>query len=174
MPRISLEPPRTLLNRLAAWYFRRTYGALLAPGQAIAHNRKVFLSWARLEKSVAGWNVLDRTLKDLAVMAAAHRIGCSWCVDFGYWISHSGGTDPEKLRAVPRWRDSDIFSGTERRVLAYAEAMSGEAEDVVQETWIAWQSIDRDRVAQPAAYLTRAVANRSLNRLRDRARRREE
>ena len=51
-------------------------------------------------------------------------VGCSWCVDFGYWISTSKGVDPEQLRAVPRWRDSDLFSGTERAVLAYAEAVS--------------------------------------------------
>jgi alkylhydroperoxidase family enzyme len=57
-------------------------------------------------------------------MASAVTIGCSWCVDFGYWISTQEGVDPAKLRAVPRWRDSDVFTDLERRVMAYAEAMS--------------------------------------------------
>lgn len=49
-----------------------------------------------------------------------------------------------------------------------------DAEDVVQETWIAWDSADRVAVQSPAAYLTRAVTNRALNRLRELARRKEE
>lgn len=48
-----------------------------------------------------------------------------------------------------------------------------DAEDVVQETWLAWQAADRSRVANPAAYLTRAVTNRALNQLRTIQRRRE-
>jgi AhpD family alkylhydroperoxidase len=78
----------------------------------------------RAETSLARWHALDPTLKDLAVMAAAVTVGCSWCVDFGYWISTSNGVDPTKLRAVPQWRDSTVFDDTERAVLAYAEAVS--------------------------------------------------
>ena len=77
---------------------------------------------ARLETSLARWNRLDPTLKALAVMAAAVTIGCSWCVDFGYWMSTGRGTDPVKLHEVPRWRDSDVFTDLERKVIAYAEA----------------------------------------------------
>ena len=57
-------------------------------------------------------------------MASAVSIGCSWCVDFGYWISSQEGVNAEKLRAVPRWRDSDVFTDLERRVMAYAEAVT--------------------------------------------------
>lgn len=49
-----------------------------------------------------------------------------------------------------------------------------DAEDVVQETWIAWDATDQSQVASPTAYLTRAVSNRSLNRLRELSRRKEE
>lgn len=49
-----------------------------------------------------------------------------------------------------------------------------DAEDVVQETWIAWNATDRSTVASPTAYLTRAVSNRALNRLRDLGRRKED
>ena len=122
MARIPLDPPRTLTYRLTEWYSRRRFGAVADPVAAMAHQPRVLITNARYEMSLDRWNRLDPTLKDLAEMAAAVAIGCSWCVDFGYWISTSRGTDPAKLRAVPRWRESDVFSDTERAVLAYAEA----------------------------------------------------
>ncbi|MEU7137479.1 carboxymuconolactone decarboxylase family protein [Streptomyces sp. NPDC046261] len=78
----------------------------------------------RLEWSVARWNKLDPGLKDLAVMASAAAIGCSWCMDFGYWESRRRGLSHEKLRDVPRWRDSEVYTPLERDVLEYSEAMT--------------------------------------------------
>jgi AhpD family alkylhydroperoxidase len=122
--RIPLDPPRSLTIRLIEWYSRRTYGAVLDPGAAIAHNRRVLRTYLRHELSLARWNRLDPTLKALAVLSSAATIGCSWCLDFGYWESTQRGVDPAKLRDVPRWRDSDVYSDVERQVMAYAEAMT--------------------------------------------------
>jgi AhpD family alkylhydroperoxidase len=122
--RIPLDPPRSLTIRLIEWYSRRTYGAVLEPGAAIAHNRRVLRTYLRHELSLARWNRLDPTLKALAVLSSAATIGCSWCLDFGYWESTQRGVDPAKLRDVPRWRDSDVYSDVERQVMAYAEAMT--------------------------------------------------
>jgi AhpD family alkylhydroperoxidase len=122
MPRIPLDPPRTPVYRLAEWYSRRTYGTLADPLAAMGHNVRVLIADARFEQSVARWKRLDPTLKALAVMASAAAIGCSWCMDFGYWVSTREGVDPAKLRDVPRWRDSDVYTDLERQVMAYAEA----------------------------------------------------
>ena len=127
MARISLDPPRTRLYRLAEWYARRTYGVVPDPLAAMAHHPRVLVSDVRFEASLARWDRLDRTLKSLAV------IGCSWCVDFGYWISTRVGVYPAKLRAVPRWRDSDVFTDLERRVMAYAEAVTATPPAVTDE-----------------------------------------
>jgi AhpD family alkylhydroperoxidase len=124
MARIPLDPPRTLIYRLAEWYSRRTYGAVLDPGAAMAHNPRVLITDARFERSLARWNRLDPTLKALAQMASAATIGCSWCMDFGYWESTRQGVDPVKLRDVPRWRDSAVYTDLERAVMEYAEAMT--------------------------------------------------
>ena len=51
-------------------------------------------------------------------------IGCSWCLDFGYFMAHNDGLDLAKVREVPRWRESDVFTRLERDVLEYSEAMS--------------------------------------------------
>jgi AhpD family alkylhydroperoxidase len=122
--RIPLDPPRTLTYRLAAWYSRRRWGTVADPAAAMGHNPPVLRTNARFETALARWHRLDPTLKHLAEMAASATIGCSWCVDFGWWIAASEGTDPAKLAAVPHWRESDVFTPTERRVLEYAEAVS--------------------------------------------------
>jgi AhpD family alkylhydroperoxidase len=124
MARIPLDPPRTLTYRFTEWFSRRRFGAVAEPAAAMAHNPRVLRSNVRAEMSVERWHALDPTLKDLAVMTAAVTVGCSWCVDFGYWVSAGKGVDPAKLRAVPHWRDSDVFTDTERAVLGYAEAVS--------------------------------------------------
>lgn len=133
MARISLNPPRTLSYRLGGWYSRRRYGAMLEPGQALAHNPHVLRTVARAELSLAKWHAVPTELKELAVMAAAACLDCSWCVDFGYWVSYTRGVDPAKLRAVPRWRDSEAFTDLERRVLEYAEAMSATPQAVTDD-----------------------------------------
>ncbi len=124
MARVPLDPPRTLLNRIFAWYSKRTYGKVIDPLMALAHHPKVLVTDAVFEKSVQRWNKLDPQLKSLAEMASAAAIGCSWCMDFGYWLSHGHGMSQDKLRDVPRWRDSDAYSALERDVMEYAEAMS--------------------------------------------------
>jgi AhpD family alkylhydroperoxidase len=124
MSRIPLDPPRTLLYRLAEWYSTHVYGTVADPLAAMGHNPRVLMTDARFETSVARWKRLDPTLKSLAEMASSATIGCSWCMDFGYWMAHGRGVDPVKLREVPRWRESDVYTDLERDVLAYAEAMS--------------------------------------------------
>jgi alkylhydroperoxidase family enzyme len=122
--RIPLEVPDTLFGKVMAWYSRRTYGDVLDPGLAMLHNRPVLRAVLGFERRVEKWDALDPDLKILAEAASARRIGCSWCVDFGYYVSRSQGLDIRRLEQVERWRDSDAFSSLERLVLAYAEAMT--------------------------------------------------
>jgi RNA polymerase sigma-70 factor (ECF subfamily) len=51
---------------------------------------------------------------------------------------------------------------------------AADAEDVVQETWLRWDGVDRAQVRDARAYLVRIVTRQALNRLRTLARRREE
>ncbi|WP_369179982.1 carboxymuconolactone decarboxylase family protein [Streptomyces mutabilis] len=124
MARVSLDPPRTIFFRVMEWYSRRTYGKVLDPGKALAHNPRVLWGDLRFEQSVAKWNRLDSDLKALAVMASAASIGCSWCMDFGYWENAQRGMDRRKLHDVPVWRESDAYTPLERDVMEYAEAMT--------------------------------------------------
>ncbi|HSV41198.1 MAG TPA: carboxymuconolactone decarboxylase family protein, partial [Nocardioidaceae bacterium] len=52
-------------------------------------------------------------------------IGCSWCVDFGYYAAHSRGEDVSKFEKALTWRDHrDFFTPVEQRVLEFSEAMT--------------------------------------------------
>jgi alkylhydroperoxidase family enzyme len=134
MARISLDPPKTLSYRIGTRFARRRYGVMLDPGAAMAHNVKVGRSYALFELGVERWRTLDRGLKDIAVMAVAASIGCAWCLDFGYWETTMNHKVPAaKIRAVPHWRDSDVFTELERLVLEYAEAMTDTPPSVTDE-----------------------------------------
>jgi alkylhydroperoxidase family enzyme len=134
MARISLDPPNTLAYRIGARLSRRRYGVMVDPGAVLGHNMQVGRSYAFFELQVGRWRRLSHGLKDLAVMAAAGKIGCAWCMDFGYWESTVQHHVPaEKIRAVPAWRDSDVFAELERLVLEYAEAMTDTPPSVTDE-----------------------------------------
>jgi AhpD family alkylhydroperoxidase len=99
-------------------------GELPDNGYVYFHHKPVLKAVMSFEGKVKKWDRLDPTLKSYAQLASAGVIGCSWCLDFGYFMAHNDGLDLAKIREVPRWRESDVFSAPERDVLEYAEAMS--------------------------------------------------
>ncbi len=113
-----------LYGRIMSAYARRTYGQIPDNAYVLWHNRPVLKTILKLEQRVAKWSALDPNLKSYAELASAGVIGCSWCLDFGYFLAHNEGLDLAKVREVPRWRESDVFTPLERDVLEYAEAMS--------------------------------------------------
>jgi alkylhydroperoxidase family enzyme len=119
--------------RILEAYSRRKYGGVLEPGLVAYNNRKVLRTYLRAELSTARWNTVDPQLKQLAVMAAAAELGCSWCLDFGFWESWSAGIPVEKLRAVADGTAFDVFTPLERQVMAYAVAMTRTPVDVTDE-----------------------------------------
>ncbi|HEU4811701.1 MAG TPA: carboxymuconolactone decarboxylase family protein [Nocardioides sp.] len=113
-----------LYGRVMSAYARRTWGQVPDNAFVLWHHRPVLKAIFSFEGKVAKWDRLDPTLKSYAQLASAGVIGCSWCLDFGYFMAHNDGLDLAKVREVPRWRESDVFTPLERDVLEYAEAMS--------------------------------------------------
>lgn len=86
----------------------------VAPGDRLA---------ARLQ--VDQWDQLDRGLKDLAALAAAASISCTCGADVGYWESATTHhAMARKIRAIPDWQHSEVFTDLERLVMLYAEALT--------------------------------------------------
>lgn len=121
IPRATITGP---FGRALTTYARRTWGQVPDNALVLWHHRPVLKAVLGLERRVSRWDRLDPALKAYAQLASAGAVGCSWCLDFGYFLAHHDGLDTDKLREVPRWRESTVFTELERRVLEYAEAMS--------------------------------------------------
>ena len=103
---------------------RRMFGVVPEPLEVMWHDRPVLKTYLAVGQRSARWQECDETLKSYAHMAVAALVGCSWCLDLGYFQAHNEGLDVAKAREVPRWRESDAFTPVERDVLEYAEAMT--------------------------------------------------
>ena len=88
------------------------------------HNKQVLKTVFQFSAKAEKWHACDRQLKSLAHMATVSLVGCSFCLDFGYFRARDEGLDLEKAREVPRWRESGLFTPLERDVMEYAEAMT--------------------------------------------------
>jgi alkylhydroperoxidase family enzyme len=107
-----------LVARLAYRYARRRFGQVVDPVAAAAHHSGVLVAMGALETvAERGWKRLDPHLRWLAIQAAASRIGCSWCTDYGFFEGMQQGVDAHKVRAVDDWQTSDVFDERERAVL---------------------------------------------------------
>jgi len=105
-------------------FSRKLLGRVPEPLGVYWHNRAVLRTTMGLGAKSQKWNACDAGLKSLAHMAVAAQIGCSWCLDFGYFHAFNEHLDLDKAREVPRWHDSGVFTPLERAVMGYAEAMT--------------------------------------------------
>ena len=103
---------------------RKMMGDVPEPVEVTWHNRKVLNFSFSLGRKAQKWDQCDEALKSFAHMAVASLVGCSFCLDLGYFMAHNEGLDEAKAREVPRWRESEVFTPLERDVMEYAEAMS--------------------------------------------------
>jgi len=109
---------------LAKRFSKKQFGKVPDPLAVMWHNRRVLKTYLALGGKAEKWSACDPNLKTFAHMAVASLVGCTWCLDLGYFHAHNDELDLDKAREVPRWRESDLFTPLERDVLEYAEAMT--------------------------------------------------
>ncbi|WP_432479903.1 carboxymuconolactone decarboxylase family protein [Nocardioides sp. GXQ0305] len=97
------------------------------------HHKPALMASLSLGRKSQSWDACDPQLKSLAHMATAATVGCSFCLDLGYFQARNEKLDLDKAREVPRWRESTLFTPLERDVLAYAEAMTATPPTVTDE-----------------------------------------
>jgi alkylhydroperoxidase family enzyme len=88
------------------------------------HSQPVLKAFFGFAQKAEKWDACDHQLKAFAHMVVVSRVGCSFCLDFAYLNAHEENLDMEKVRELPRWRESSLFTPLERDVLEYAEAMT--------------------------------------------------
>jgi len=122
--RIPKAEPTGIYGAIVKRMSRRMLGDVAEPVEVAWHNRKVLNFSFSVSRKAEKWDQCDKNLKSLAHMAAVSLVGCSFCLDLGYFMAHNEGLDETKAREVPRWRESGVFTPLERDVMEYAEAMS--------------------------------------------------
>jgi AhpD family alkylhydroperoxidase len=123
--RVRPAPRLSLVLRLAAWLSRRRYGRVLAiipyvygwlPGLVLPHAGLVRLATRTLP--------LAPRLRRLVTVHVSNVNGCSFCGDLDAAFAVEQGETPELLAALPRFRESSLFSEREKAALAWAEEVA--------------------------------------------------
>jgi alkylhydroperoxidase family enzyme len=123
-PRIPKAELTGIYGAMVKRMSRKMLGDVAEPVKVVWHNRKVLNSSFSISRMARKWDQCDENLKSFAHMAVASMVGCSFCLDLGYFEAHNEGLDVTKAREVPRWRESEVFTPLERDVMEYAEAMT--------------------------------------------------
>ena len=130
---MALRVPKAELPGGLSESMIKQLGAVPEPVEVMWHNPKVAEASLEIGGKASGWDAADETLKSFAHMAVAAQVGCSFCLDIGYFQAQNQDLDLAKASQVPRWREAEVFTPLERDVLEYAEAMTNTPPTVTDE-----------------------------------------
>ena len=130
---MALRVPKAELTTGLSESMIKQFGVVPEPLEVTWNNPKVAEASLELGGKVSEWDAADESLKSFAHMAVAAQVGCSWCLDIGYFQARNQNLDLAKASQVPRWRESEVFTPLERDVLEYAEAMTNTPPTVTDE-----------------------------------------
>ena len=112
------------------WYLRlmfrrqrRRYGRELEPVRLWARMPAAFLAMSALYRALdRRSSPIDPALRSLLQVRVSQINGCEFCIDLNSLLGARRGLDEAKLRALPEFEDSTLFSEREKAALGYAEA----------------------------------------------------
>jgi len=140
MARIGAAPARNvgLRGKLVYFFTRRSFARMtgrepersIEPLEIYAHRPGLLRAYGRFEQATAKLHRLDWRLHVLAELKAATVVQCEFCIDMGSQIARRSGLSDEQLLALPRYRDSGLFTDVEKLVMDYAVAISRTPADV--------------------------------------------
>ncbi|WP_151484550.1 carboxymuconolactone decarboxylase family protein [Streptomyces albicerus] len=84
-------------------------------------------------RAVAAEAGLDRTVVELVNLRVSQINGCAICLDTHTKAAVRAGESARRLGVLAAWRDTEVFSPTERAALALAEATTDPTDAVTQE-----------------------------------------
>ena len=131
-----------------------------APGFSAAMNRLHRAAEAELDR--VGF---DARLRDLVRLRASQLNGCAYCVDLHTTDALAAGEHPQRVTAVPVWREAPFFTARERAALDLAEQVTLVAQTHVPD--VVWQEAARhftpDELGALVAALTTINAWNTIN-----------
>ena len=102
---------------------RRRYGRELEPVRLWARMPAAFLAMSAMYRALDRKSSrIEPALRSLVQVRVSQINECVFCVDLNSFLGLGRGIVEEKLRALPQFKDSTLFSEREKAALAYAEA----------------------------------------------------
>ena len=105
----------------------------MEPMEIWAHQPKMMTAMGRFNQAVRKGQTVDERVRNLVELKGAQMIGCEFCVDLGSQICRNSGFSDEELLALPRYRQSDLFSEREKVALDYTVAVMRTPVEVTDE-----------------------------------------
>jgi len=114
------------------WYLRlmfrrqrRRYGHALEPVRLWARMPAAFLSMSAMYRALdRRSSPIEPALRSLVQVRVSQINGCDFCVDLNSFLGLGRGNAEDKLRALPQFGDSPLFSEREKAALAFAETVT--------------------------------------------------
>jgi AhpD family alkylhydroperoxidase len=130
--------------KLVYWFMRKGMAKMtgrapaagrsgIEPIEVWAHQPKLLSGMGRFQQAVRKAHTVDDRLKNLVELKGAQMIGCAFCVDLGSQICRNSGFSDEELLALPRYRESDLFTEREKVALDYTVAVMRTPVEVTDE-----------------------------------------
>jgi 4-carboxymuconolactone decarboxylase len=109
------------------------HGNGIEPIEIWAHQPKMMSGMGKFQQAVRKGHSVDERLKYLVELKGAQMIGCEFCVDLGSQICRNSGFSDDELLALPRYRDSELFTEREKRALDFTVAVMRTPVEVTDE-----------------------------------------
>jgi AhpD family alkylhydroperoxidase len=132
--RITGKPPEKAgpFMRLVGWIARRKTKQItgretermIEPINAYALLPRLLFGYGALEDATSKLHHVPERIKLVAELKAATLTNCEYCIDIGSQIARKSGLSDEELLALPRYRESELFSDLEKLAIDYAVGMS--------------------------------------------------
>jgi AhpD family alkylhydroperoxidase len=102
---------------------RRRYGRELEPVRLWARMPAAFLAMTAMYRALDRKSSrIEPGLRSLVQVRVSQINGCDFCVDLNSFLGLGRGVAEDRLRALPQFEDSPLFSQRDKAALAYAEA----------------------------------------------------
>jgi len=91
---------------------------------SIQHHYATMQPLIKLGQEIRARGQLDPKLVELVLMRCSQINGCAFCLDMHSKDARAAGETEQRLYLLPAWRETKLYSDTERTALALAEELT--------------------------------------------------
>ncbi|MFZ0388747.1 MAG: carboxymuconolactone decarboxylase family protein [Solirubrobacteraceae bacterium] len=130
-------------------------GSGLEPIEIWAYQPKMLTGMGKFNQAIRKGKSVDERLKNLVELKGAQMIGCEYCVDLGSQICRNSGLSDDELLALPRYRQSELFTEREKLALDFTVGVMRTPVEVTDELFAQCQEhFSNEQLVEITALLT--------------------